>query len=190
MVNCSERAILLVAMFFYTPEFAMKQNPQLLQDPFLQQLFEQEIEVNIYLSRGIKLEGLIAGFDPYVVMLAYEGVTQMVYKSQISTVVPVGRFSFKFPDGEAAITSRKGFLPLLQEPFLSQAMKERIVVAINLNNGVRKYRQLVSYDQYVVIVYDRQSQTTEMIYKSAIATFVPSTGFKFQREPVREAIAA
>ena len=60
---------------------------QLLQDPFLNALRKEHIQVSIYLVNGIKLQGHIESFDQYVVLLK-NSVTQMVYKHAISTVVP------------------------------------------------------------------------------------------------------
>ncbi len=61
---------------------------QLLQDPFLNVLRKEHVQVSIYLVNGIKLQGYIESFDQYVVLLK-NSVTQMVYKHAISTVVPV-----------------------------------------------------------------------------------------------------
>lgn len=60
---------------------------QLLQDPFLNVLRKEHVQVSIYLVNGIKLQGHIESFDQYVVLLK-NSVTQMVYKHAISTVVP------------------------------------------------------------------------------------------------------
>lgn len=60
---------------------------QLLQDPFLNVLRKEHVQVSIYLVNGIKLQGYIESFDQYVVLLK-NSVTQMVYKHAISTVVP------------------------------------------------------------------------------------------------------
>ena len=74
---------------------------QVLQDPYLNLLRKEHVPVSIYLVNGIKLQGQIESFDPYVVLLR-NTVTQMVYKHAISTIVP-GRavqFSAPVPAGE------------------------------------------------------------------------------------------
>jgi host factor-I protein len=58
-----------------------------LQDSFLDVLREQNIQVSIFLVNGIKLHGVVDGFDQQVVMLK-SAVTQMIYKQAISTIVP------------------------------------------------------------------------------------------------------
>ena len=60
---------------------------QQLQDPFLNALRQEQVQVSVYLVNGIKLQGIIESFDPYVVLLK-NAITQMVYKHASSTVVP------------------------------------------------------------------------------------------------------
>jgi len=60
---------------------------QNLQDPFLNALRKDKIDVSIYLVNGIKLHGVVESFDQYVVVLK-NAVSQMVYKHAISTIVP------------------------------------------------------------------------------------------------------
>src|SRR5207302_4176100 len=70
-----------------TAEQLMSHKGQMLQDPFMNTLRKEHIQVSIYLVNGIKLQGQIESFDQYVVLLK-NTVTQMVYKHAISTVVP------------------------------------------------------------------------------------------------------
>lgn len=60
---------------------------QSLQDPFLNTLRRERVQVSIYLVNGIKLQGQIESFDQFVILLK-NTVSQMVYKHAISTVVP------------------------------------------------------------------------------------------------------
>jgi len=60
---------------------------QSLQDPFLNALRKDRIPVSIYLANGIKLQGQVESFDQFVILLR-NTVSQMIYKSAISTVVP------------------------------------------------------------------------------------------------------
>jgi len=66
----------------------MSEKGQQLQDPFLNTLRKEHVQVAIYLVNGIKLQGHIESFDQYVVLLK-NTITQMVYKHAISTIVPV-----------------------------------------------------------------------------------------------------
>ena len=65
----------------------MSAKAQMLQDPFLNALRKERVQVAIYLVNGIKLQGHVDSFDQYVILLK-NTVTQMVYKHAISTIVP------------------------------------------------------------------------------------------------------
>ena len=65
----------------------MSNKGQMLQDPFLNTLRKEHVQVSIYLVNGIKLQGVIESFDQFVVLLR-NTVSQMVYKHAISTIVP------------------------------------------------------------------------------------------------------
>ncbi len=65
---------------------------QSLQEPFLNALRKSKVPVSIYLVNGIKLQGQIDSFDPFVIFLR-NSVSQMVYKHAVSTVVPSRRVS-------------------------------------------------------------------------------------------------
>ena len=60
---------------------------QTIQDPYLNALRKERVQVSIYLVNGIKLQGQIESFDQFVELLK-NTVSQMVYKHAISTVVP------------------------------------------------------------------------------------------------------
>ena len=70
---------------------------QSLQDPYLNALRKEKVPVSIYLVSGIKLQGQIESFDQFVILLR-NSVSQMIYKSAISTVVPSR--NVKIPDEE------------------------------------------------------------------------------------------
>src|SRR5512140_1460037 len=73
----------------------MSAKGQQLQDPFLNTLRKEHVQVAIYLVNGIKLQGQVESFDQYVVLLR-NTVTQMVYKHAISTIVPGRAVSIPF----------------------------------------------------------------------------------------------
>lgn len=66
-----------------------------LQDPYLNSLRKEHIRVSIYLINGIKLSGMVASFDQYVVVLkdSESTVNQLIYKHAISTIVPSRPFA-------------------------------------------------------------------------------------------------
>ena len=65
--------------------------------------------------------------------------------------------------------SNKG--QLLQDPFLNTLRKEHVPVSIYLVNGIKLQGQIESFDQYVVLL---RNSVTQMVYKHAISTVVPS----------------
>ena len=65
--------------------------------------------------------------------------------------------------------SNKG--QLLQDPFLNTLRKEHVPVSIYLVNGIKLQGQIESFDQYVVLL---KNSVTQMVYKHAISTVVPS----------------
>ncbi len=63
----------------------------------------------------------------------------------------------------------------LQDPFLNALRKERVSVSIYLVNGIKLQGQIESFDQFVVLLKNTVSQ---MVYKHAISTIVPSRNVK------------
>ena len=60
---------------------------------------------------------------------------------------------------------------LLQDPFLNALRREHVPVSIYLVNGIKLQGQIESFDQYVVLL---RNTVTQMVYKHAIASVVPS----------------
>ncbi len=67
----------------------------------------------------------------------------------------------------------------LQEPFLNTLRKEHVPVSIYLVNGIKLQGQIESFDQFVVLLKNSVSQ---MVYKHAISTIVPSKPVRLPRE--------
>src|SRR5687767_5264335 len=65
-----------------------KDNIHRLQDTFLEHLKRKRTPVTIFLANGVKLQGTVAGFDAFCVMIEREGIQQIVYKHSITTTVP------------------------------------------------------------------------------------------------------
>ena len=59
----------------------------------------------------------------------------------------------------------------LQDPFLNALRRERIPVSIYLVNGIKLQGTVESFDQFVVLL---RNQVSQMVYKHAISTVVPS----------------
>ena len=75
------------------------------------------------------------------------------------------------------MTQSKG--KTLQEPFLNALRKEHIPVSVFLVNGIKLQGQIESFDQFVVLLRNSVSQ---MIYKHAISTIVPSRAVHLEQK--------
>ena len=67
----------------------------------------------------------------------------------------------------------------LQDPFLNQLRKEHVPVSIYLVNGIKLQVQIETFDQNVELLLNT---VTQMVYKHAISTVVPSRAIEFQSE--------
>ena len=72
----------------------------------------------------------------------------------------------------------------LQDPFLNALRRERIPVAVYLVNGIKLQGTIESFDQFVVLLRNTVSQ---MVYKHAISTVVPSRNVRVPGEGEGEA---
>lgn len=72
----------------------------------------------------------------------------------------------------------------LQDPFLNTLRRERIPVAIYLVNGIKLQGVIESFDQFVVLL---RNQVSQMVYKHAISTVVPSRAVKVVAEEAHTA---
>lgn len=75
----------------------------------------------------------------------------------------------------------------LQDPFLNALRRERVPVAIYLVNGIKLQGVIESFDQFVVLL---RNQVSQMVYKHAISTVVPSRPVKPGPEDVADTAAA
>ena len=67
----------------------------------------------------------------------------------------------------------------LQDTFLNTLRKEHTPVSIFLVNGIKLQGKVDSFDQYVIMLKNTISQ---MVYKHAISTIVPSKPVKMLRD--------
>jgi len=64
----------------------------------------------------------------------------------------------------------------LQDPYLNALRRERVPVSIFLVNGIKLQGQIESFDQFAVLL---KNTVTQMVYKHAISTVVPSRQVKW-----------
>lgn len=58
------------------------------QDTFLNQLRKNGASATVFLMNGVKLQGVVTGFDSFALLLRRDGHVQMIYKHAISTIMP------------------------------------------------------------------------------------------------------
>ncbi|HEB82096.1 MAG TPA: RNA chaperone Hfq [Gammaproteobacteria bacterium] len=64
----------------------------------------------------------------------------------------------------------------LQDPYLNALRREKVPVSIFLVNGIKLQGQIESFDQFAVLL---KNTVTQMVYKHAISTVVPSRQIKW-----------
>jgi len=70
---------------------------QSLQDNYLNLLRKEKMPVVVYLTNGVRLKGVIKGFDNFVILLK-EMSQQLIYKHAVSTIVPEKDLDIRFEE--------------------------------------------------------------------------------------------
>jgi host factor-I protein len=63
-------------------------HPHALQDTFLEHVRKHDVPVTVFLANGIRLQGTVAGFDSYSLLLVRDRQAQLIYKHAVSTIMP------------------------------------------------------------------------------------------------------
>jgi host factor-I protein len=71
-----------------------------LQDIFLTAAHGQHEPMTIFLVNGVMLQGMVAGFDQFCVLLERSGQVQLVYKHAVSTLQPGSSLDLQANDGD------------------------------------------------------------------------------------------
>jgi len=73
---------------------------QNIQDVFLNYVRKNKTPLTVFLVNGIKLQGVVTGFDNFCILLRRESQAQLVYKHAISTIMPGSPIKLYEPDQE------------------------------------------------------------------------------------------
>ena len=79
-----------------------KKKPVLLQEVFLGAVRRAQEPVTMFLINGVMLQGEIAAFDLFCMLLQRDGMVQLVYKHAISTIQPERPVNFMEQDEDSA----------------------------------------------------------------------------------------
>ncbi len=71
----------------------------------------------------------------------------------------------------------------LQDPFLKTLQQEQIIVSIFLLSGIKLHGVIDAFDHNVVLL---KNSVTQMVYKHAISTIVPSRVINISRSDSNE----
>ena len=67
-----------------------KRKPRLLQEVFLSSVRDSAVPVTMFLVNGVMLQGRVAAYDLFCMLLEREGYVQLAYKHAVSTIQPAG----------------------------------------------------------------------------------------------------
>ena len=147
----------------------MADKPPSLQDVFLNSLRRSKAPVTLFLLKGVKLQGAITWFDAFSLLLRRDGVSQLVYKHAISTIMPQTAPPLDPASGEGGKARRA----VLQDVFLEAAERALEPMTIFLVNGVMLQGAVAAHDQFALLL-ERAGQV-QLVYKHAISTIQPAS---------------
>jgi host factor-I protein len=76
---------------------------RLLQDVFLSSVRDAGVQVTMFLVNGVMLQGKVAAYDLFCMLLEREGYVQLAYKHAVSTIQPAGHVDLSGEwEGEAS----------------------------------------------------------------------------------------
>ena len=78
----------------------MVDKPNTLQDMFLNTVRKTRTPVTMFLVNGVMLQGRIAAYDLFCMLLEREGYVQLAYKHAVSTIQPVTPVDLQGEDDE------------------------------------------------------------------------------------------
>lgn len=73
---------------------------KLLQDIFLSRVAEAEVQVTMFLVNGVMLQGRIAAYDLFCMLLERDGAVQLAYKHAVSTIQPAAPVDLSVDDDD------------------------------------------------------------------------------------------
>lgn len=135
-----------------------------LQDQFLNAVRRAKAPVVIYLVKGVKLQGVVTGYDAFSILLRREGGSQLIYKHAISTILPLRPVeglpsaSAKPPRGRST----------LQDAFLAASELEQPDMSIFLMSGIMLQGKVTGFGQFALLL-ERGGQV-QLVYKHAVST--------------------
>ena len=158
-----------------------------LQDHFLNGVRRAKAPVTIFLMKGVKLQGIVTWFDSFSMLLRRDGVSQLVYKHSISTImpsqVPMDLLAALERGTRETVEKRKA--NSLQDIFLAAAERQHEPMTIFLVNGVMLQGAIAGHDQFSLLL-ERDGQV-QLVYKHAMSTLQPNSPLYLSGEETSDA---
>ncbi|WP_260484121.1 RNA chaperone Hfq [Sphingomicrobium flavum] len=138
----------------------MADNAQSLQHIFLNACRKQKLPVSLFLMKRVRLQGQVAGFGSYALLLQRDGAEQLVYKHSICSILPAQDPVIEAPahHGES-----------MQDDFLTRHLGNPLTVF--LANGDMLKGKLMAHDNFVLLLGTRQGP--QLLFKHALSTLQP-----------------
>ena len=149
----------------------MPDKPLSLQDHFLNSLRRSRTSVTIFLVKGVKLQGVITWFDAFSLLLRRDGISQLIYKHAMSTIMPADPPADLELDGFRGERVTQG-RATLQDRFLAAAIRENEAMTVFLVNGVMLQGEVIAFNRFSMLL-GRRGQL-QLVYKHAVSTMQPA----------------
>ncbi len=92
-----------LASAHFAPSNDDSSKKRLLQDVFLSSVRDAGVQVTMFLVNGVMLQGRVAAYDLFCMLLEREGYVQLAYKHAVSTIQPAGHVDLSGEwEGEAS----------------------------------------------------------------------------------------
>lgn len=143
-----------------------------LQDHFLNSLRRSRTPVTIFLVKGVKLQGVITWFDAFSLLLRRDGVSQLIYKHAMSTILPTTTpADLDLPQfrGNHLEEGRA----TLQDRFLAAAIRQQEPMTVFLVNGVMLQGEVVAFNRFSMLL--GRGEQVQLVYKHAVSTMQPAS---------------
>ena len=149
----------------------MPDKPLSLQDHFLNSLRRSHTSVTIFLVKGVKLQGIITWFDAFSLLLRRDGISQLIYKHAMSSIMPAEATADLDLSGFQGDRGGQG-RATLQDRFLTAAIRENEAMTVFLVNGVMLQGEVLAFNRFSMLL-GRRGQM-QLVYKHAVSTMQPS----------------
>lgn len=130
-----------------------------LQNILLNHCRQEGAAVNVFLIKGVRLQGAVSGFDPFVLTLRRDGRDQLVYKHGIATL--------SMALGDEVIPELASGGEGLQQAYLDRLSGAQTEVF--LMSGVRLSGRLIAHDRYTLALRTPDG-ALQLVYKHALSS--------------------